>query len=269
MPSIDISSSSRSATTGGSSCSVGWGSGADIWPLSHGRQRGSRAVPGTLLALVAETEETLPQGGRFSSVTNWPSRLDRPSIGRPVVTSHAAIEQAAFRLFAERGFEGTTLDAIASEVGVARRTLFRYFASKNDIPWGQFDRGLHGFRSILAAMPDDIPLWQAVHRGVVRFNEFPPDASPPHVERMRLILRTPALQAHSALRYAEWRRVVADYVAERRGCLPTDLLPQTVGYVSLGLALAAYDAWLTDPSHPLPELLDRSVCVLRDHFAAA
>ena len=52
---------------------------------------------------------------------------------------------------------------------------------------------------------------------MVEFNRFPADASPPHVDRMRLILETPALQAHSALRYAEWRQVIADYVAERLG----------------------------------------------------
>src|SRR3546814_15016183 len=62
--------------------------------------------------------------------------------GRPEATSHAEIEQVAFRLFAEHGFDGTTLSAIAEGVGVGRRTLFRYYASKNDIPWGQFDRTL-------------------------------------------------------------------------------------------------------------------------------
>jgi TetR/AcrR family transcriptional regulator, regulator of mycofactocin system len=195
--------------------------------------------------------------------------MGRAARGRPVVTSHAAIEQAAFGLFAERGFDGTTLDAIAREVGVGRRTLFRYFESKNDIPWGQFDRSLDGFRDLLRAMPADIPLWEAVHTGVVRFNDFPAEADPPHVTRMRLILQTPALQAHSVLRYAEWRQVIAEYVAERRTLRSSDLLPQTVGHVSLGLALAAYTAWLDDPSRPLAALLGRSMRELRRYLGTA
>jgi len=196
--------------------------------------------------------------------------MDRPvtvgARGRPGVTSHGEIEQAAFRLFAEHGFAATTLDAIAAEVGVGRRTLFRYYRSKNDIPWGRFDRTLAGFRALLDAQPSDLPLHEAVHRGVVAFNEFPEDAQPPHRERMRLILTTPELQAHSVLRYQEWRKVIADYVARRTGAAPTDLLPRVVGQVSLALALSAYDAWLADASTPVPVLIDRAMTGLRDYL---
>ena len=43
---------------------------------------------------------------------------------------------------------------------------------------------------------------------------------------MTLITTVPALQAHSALRYADWRGVVAEYVARRRGERPEDLVPR-------------------------------------------
>lgn len=187
--------------------------------------------------------------------------------GRPEVTSHAEIERVAFRLFAERGFAGTTLAAIADEVGVGRRTLFRYYRSKNDIPWGQFDRTLAGFRAVLDEQPEELPLHEAVHRGVVRFNEFPEDARPSHRERMRLILTTPDLQAHSVLRYGEWRRVIAEYVARRTGTDAEDLLPRTVAQVSLALALSAYDVWLDDPDADLSELVDAAMHALRTHLA--
>lgn len=180
----------------------------------------------------------------------------RKSVGRPEATSHAAIEQAAFRLFAHYGFDATTMDAIAAEVGVGRRTLFRYYASKNDIPWGQFDQTLERFREILAAMPRDLPLREAVHRGVLEFNRFPADAQPPHRDRMRLILETPTLQAHSVLRYSQWRAVIAEFVATRTGARASDLLPQTVGHVSLALALAAYEQWLVKPRAALAGILD-------------
>jgi len=194
----------------------------------------------------------------------------RPALapGRPVVTSHADIERAAFRLFSEHGFEGITLEAIAREVGVGRRTLFRYFESKNDIPWGQFDSTLDHFREILAATPTDLPVADALHLGVCRFNEFDIDADPPHIERMRLVLETPALQAHSVLRYAAWRRVVAEFVAERTALAPDDALPALIAQASLSMSLAAYDAWLKDPEASLPELIANQLVLLRGFLAA-
>lgn len=195
------------------------------------------------------------------------SRSGERTRGRPGATSHADIEQAAFELFAEHGFEQTTLDAIARSVGVGKRTLFRYFDSKNDIPWGQFDQTLDHFRAVLWGMGDDVPLWQAVHQAVLDFNTFPDDASPPHRERMLLILRTPALQAHSVLRYGQWRGVIAEYVAERTGTDPSGLLAQTAGHVSLALALAAYDAWLDDEDAELVEVLAEAMAHLRSYLA--
>ncbi|WP_166132971.1 mycofactocin system transcriptional regulator [Nocardioides ochotonae] len=183
-------------------------------------------------------------------------------MARPEATSHAAIEQAAFALFRERGFEATTLDAIAEAVGVGRRTLFRYYQSKNDIPWGRFDLTLERFRELLRTTPDDLGIYPAVGRAIVEFNRFPADASPPHAERMRLILRTPALQAHSALRYAEWRRVIAEYAAAGLGVGVDALAPRLLGHVGLALALTAYETWLDDPARDVTDLLQEGASTL-------
>ncbi|MDE0775438.1 MAG: mycofactocin system transcriptional regulator [Nocardioides sp.] len=193
----------------------------------------------------------------------------RAAAGRPEATSHADIESAAFVLFAERGFEGTTLDHIASAVGVTRRTLFRYYASKNDIPWGQFDRTLEDFRGLLEAQPAELPLAHAIGRGVVAFNDFPPDAVPSHAVRMRLILETPALQAHSSLKYAEWRGVVATYAAARLGQDPDDLRPVLLGHAALGIALSSYESWLRsgeDDAASLLTTLRQAVAAMAEVF---
>lgn len=193
----------------------------------------------------------------------------RTAQGRPNATSHGEIERVAFDLFSTRGFDATTLDAIAEEIGVARRTVTRYYASKNDIPWGRFDLTLAGFRELLEAMPRDEPLWDRVHRAVVEFNRFPGDAVPSHRDRMRLILRTPTLIAHSVLRYEQWRNVIAEYVAAETGQAPTAMLPQLIGHVSLALAVTAYDQWLSvdgGDSALLIDLLDETMAQLRDYL---
>lgn len=183
--------------------------------------------------------------------------------GRPSATDHAAIEQAAFHLFEAQGFDNTTMEQIAEAVGVGRRTLFRYFPSKNDIPWGQFDESLRHFREQLDAQSHEIPLAQTVHRCVVAFNDFDEAAMPQHRLRMRLILTTPTLQAHSALRYGAWRQVIAEYVASRTGLAPGDPLPGIVGHVSLALAVSSYESWLARPHASLAEILGQSMNKLR------
>lgn len=190
--------------------------------------------------------------------------------GRPNATSHAEIERVAFDLFSARGFEATTLDAIAEQIGVSRRTVTRYYGSKNDIPWGRFDRTLVGFEQLLGAMPTDVPLWERVHRAVVEFNRFPGGAVPSHRERMRLILHTPTLLAHSVLRYEEWRSVIAAYVAVQTEQAPTAALPQLAGHVSLALAVATYEQWLAidgGDNALLLELLDATMADLRRYLA--
>jgi mycofactocin system transcriptional regulator len=188
------------------------------------------------------------------------------TLGRPSATDHTAIEQAAFALFAEQGFDETTMEQIADAVGVGRRTLFRYFASKNDIPWGRFDESLDHFRDELAAQPHDLPIADAVHRCVVAFNAFDSEALPQHRARMTLILTTPTLQAHAALKYGAWRHVIAEYVASRTGTSPDDLLPRLVGHVSLALAVSGYEQWLADPDTSLTDVIQHSLTELRRYI---
>lgn len=164
--------------------------------------------------------------------------------GRPPSTSRASVARVALEMFARRGFEETTVDDIADALGVSRRTLFRYFASKNDIVWGEFDRVLARLRTDLEAQGDEIDPIDAIGVAAVSSNRYPAEVLPELRMRMTLITTVPALQAHSMLRYADWRAVIAEYVARRRGEDPDDLIPQTVGFAALGASMAAFSVWV-------------------------
>jgi mycofactocin system transcriptional regulator len=187
------------------------------------------------------------------------------SLGRPHTTTHAEIERVALGLFAERGFEATTVDDIAAAVGIGRRTLFRYFESKNDIAWGDFDGVMERLRETLDERAD-LPLMEALRHGIVESNRYPPDEEPGLRTRMTLITGTAALQAHSALRYAEWRGVVADWAAARVDAAPDDLLPRVLGYAALGSAMASFERWVTNEDEDLLELLDAAFVALAAGF---
>ena len=179
--------------------------------------------------------------------------------GRRRATSQAELEQVAFGLFEANGFEQTTVDDIAAAAGIGRRTFFRYFPSKNDVPWGMFELELERMRARLKACPRDIRLMDAIRVALVDFNEVEPAQVPRHRRRMELILRVPALLAHSTLRFAAWRAVIAEFAAERTGQRPDALAPQAISHAVLGVAVAAYEQWLDDENAELGVLLDAAM----------
>ena len=56
--------------------------------------------------------------------------------GRPATIDPDAVARIALRLFAERGYEQTSMEDIAGAAGIGRKSLYRYFASKADLVWG-------------------------------------------------------------------------------------------------------------------------------------
>ena len=192
------------------------------------------------------------------------SRAGHP--GRRRATSRAELEQAAFALFAAQGFDATTVDEIAVAAGIGRRTFFRYFPSKNDIPWGAFEDELERMRVRLKASPPEVPLMDAIRVALIDFNRVAPAQVPLHRRRMDLILRVPTLLAHSTLRFSAWRAVIAEFAAERTGRRPDDLASQAIAHAVLGVAIAAYEHWLDNPRADLGALLDEAMRQLSGAF---
>jgi mycofactocin system transcriptional regulator len=176
-------------------------------------------------------------------------------VGRRRSTTWDHISNVAIDLFAAHGFDEVSVDDVAHAAGIARRTLFRYYPSKNALPWGDFDAHLEHMRDLLAGLDPDVPIGDALRTALLAFNSFDDNETARHRQRMRVILETAALQAYSMTMYAGWRAVVAAFVARRLGAKPGDLLPQTVAWTMLGVALSAYEHWLADESVPLQQAL--------------
>lgn len=165
-------------------------------------------------------------------------------VGRRRTTTCDHIAEVALDLFATYGFSSVSVDDVALASGIARRTLFRYYSSKNAIPWGDFDAHLEHFAALLDDADDGAPIRTALRAALLDFNTFDDSETARHRQRMRVILQTEELQAYSMTMYAGWRSVVAQFVARRTGTQPEDLVPQTVAWLMLGVALSAYEYWL-------------------------
>src|SRR5215510_6663599 len=64
-----------------------------------------------------------------------------------------ALTRAALELFVERGYDETTLAEIADAVGVSTRTIFAYFASKEDILFSTVQTMCDALAQALAERP--------------------------------------------------------------------------------------------------------------------
>lgn len=188
--------------------------------------------------------------------------------GRPPSTSQDQVASVALDLFSRNGFEQTTVEEIAAAVGVGRRTIFRYFPSKNDMVWGDFDWVMDRLRLHLGESGPEVPMMEALRRAVLKSNSYDEGQLPGLRVRMTLITTVPALQAHSMLRYTAWRGVVAEFAADRLGERPDDLAPQAIAHAALGTAMAAFTRWVVNPDEDLERCLDRAFRLLASGFAA-
>ena len=156
------------------------------------------------------------------------------------------------------------------ELADAWRARYRpILAEVNDgaLPWGDFDAHLDHMRDLLNELEPDVPIEEALRTALLAFNSFDEQETARHRQRMRVILETAALQAYSMTMYAGWRVVVAAFVAQRLGAKPEDLVPRTVAWTMLGVALSAYENWLADESVSLAQALGDAFDTVSDGLA--
>lgn len=123
-----------------------------------------------------------------------------------------AIEQAARKLFAERGFHGTTLADITSAAGKSPAVFYRYFADKEDLLAGLAESFLHevvtpsGLSVHLPDSPDDDAFFTSVVTGY--WNMFKQN-----IGIMIAVAQLAATQQRFAAVQNEFRRFGVDIVA--------------------------------------------------------
>jgi mycofactocin system transcriptional regulator len=174
------------------------------------------------------------------------TEIETVPTGASAEHTRARVERAALDLFTLHGYENVTTDQVADMAGISRRTFFRYFATKADAVWGDFDDHVARLEELLAATDPAEPVLPSVCAAYVEVNDYADAHLPLLRERMHLILTEPALLAHSQVRYADVDRVVARHVAERTGGSPTDLVPRLVAATTRAAATTAFETWLAD-----------------------
>ncbi|MEE1817046.1 MULTISPECIES: TetR family transcriptional regulator [unclassified Streptomyces] len=119
---------------------------------------------------------------------------------------------AAMELFATKGYEATTVDEIAATAGVARRTFFRHFRSKEEAIFPDHDDTLVRAEAVLnAAPPHEHPL-DTVCRGIKEVMKMYAASPAVSVERYRLTREVPTLREREIASVARYERLFTRYL---------------------------------------------------------
>jgi len=182
-----------------------------------------------------------------------------------VGTRRNELTRQAARLFAEKGYHGTSIGDLAEAMGVQKGSLYAHIDSKADLLWEVARDGATAFHAALDAVPDDVPA----------------------AEKIRLALRAHLAVVAEQLDIAtvfirEWRYLEGErreeFIAERRryeerfrmlfregrelGELRTDLDDATATLLALSAANWAY-TWIRSDTDT-DELADRFYDFLLD-----
>ncbi|MET9952030.1 TetR family transcriptional regulator [Streptomyces sp. NPDC006339] len=178
------------------------------------------------------------------------------------------LTESALQLLARKGFDAVTVDEIATDVGVSKRTFFRYFASKEDVVV-RFLSGMGAdIHAALAGRPAGEPPSASLRHAVAVPLAACTDRHADHAARalrvVQLILRTPPLLARFLERQADWREALAAELAARRGLDPAgDLYPRLAAGTALVAFHTALQRWAdSDAAEDPLELLDRAFAVV-------
>src|SRR5881628_1910915 len=173
-------------------------------------------------------------------------------------TRRAELTRTAARLFAEKGYHGTSVGDLAAAMGVQKGSLYAHIDSKADLLWEVAREGAEAFHAALDAVPDEGPVLERIRAA------------------LRAHLRVVAEQLDIATVFIrEWRYLEGErreeFLAERRryeerfraffregrelGELRTDLDDATATLLALSAANWAY-TWIR-PETDTDELADR------------
>jgi AcrR family transcriptional regulator len=192
------------------------------------------------------------------------ARLDLRQTARDAV--RAKVREGAMDLFAQRGFEQTTVEDIIQAVGISARSFFRYFPTKEDVALGDGERWGEQVLQALAQQLKHADPWQAM-RDAMQFLVDGATADPERALRdMRVIMSAPSLRARNTEKHLQWARMLTPAAEQRVGGdrKSRRLRAQVLVHGSIMCLDVAFAEWVAcDGKTSLGDLLDTAFNELR------
>jgi AcrR family transcriptional regulator len=162
---------------------------------------------------------------------------------RKKAKTRAALRETAHRLFQERGYDGTTLEAICDEADVSVRTFFRYFASKDDLAL-EGHRVAARFFCDQMALRGDEPALAATRRLLGVFADVMTRDPAGQLPYQKMVIEYPVLTAAFMVVLQEVEDCLTIALADELGVDATeDLRPRLIAATYFGGLRALFRRW--------------------------
>jgi TetR/AcrR family transcriptional regulator, cholesterol catabolism regulator len=182
-----------------------------------------------------------------------------------MATRRAELTREAARLFAERGYHGTSIGDLAKAMGVQKGSLYAHIESKQDLLYEATREGAEAFHAALDAIPEDLKVTERIRlalRAHLRVVKEQLDVATVFVREWRYLEGQRAAEFLAERRRYEERFRALFREGRERGELRTDLDDQAAVLLVLSAANWAY-TWLP-PDADTDELADRFLGILVD-----
>ena len=176
----------------------------------------------------------------------------------------AAIIRAAYELFAERGYDATTVADIAEAAEVAPRTVAMYFPAKQDIALSRFSDGVAGLSGALRGRQPGETIHDVFGRWLLTSQTEPEDREMYRLAR-RMFAANPDLGALRTARMTAAIREGAAMIAEEEGRAPNAIGPRLAAAAAAAIAMEIVD---TEPGPEREEAVAAAMRFLEAGTAA-
>jgi AcrR family transcriptional regulator len=152
----------------------------------------------------------------------------------------AAIIRAAYELFAERGYDATTVADIAEAAEVSPRTVAMYFPAKQDIALSRFTDGVAGLIDAIRGRRPGEAVHDAFGRWLLTSQTEPGDRELYRLAR-RMFAANPDLGALRTARMTAAVREGAAMIAADAGTSPDAIGPRLAAAAAAAIAMEIVD----------------------------
>lgn len=181
-------------------------------------------------------------------------------MGRWKPDARGRLQQAAMDLYAERGFDATTVDDIAARAGLTERTFFRHFSDKREVLFSGSDLLLAHMLAAMDAVPASASPLEQVSAALESAGEFFVDRAASR-RRHQIINAHADLQERELMKLAVMTNALAARLRERGVAEPAARLAAETGLAAFRVA---FDDWTqADDAGSYVDALRRAVAQLR------